>query len=73
MIFSDLISGAGIIEGGPFGCKGNLDMVSDDGQKSIQRALIESETGKISPLVNLKDQPIYIFSGQKDQVMPPIF
>lgn len=41
VIFSDLISGAGIIAGGPFGCQGDINMVSEDGQKSIQRALYE--------------------------------
>ena len=73
VIFSDLISGAGIIAGGPFGCKGNIDLVSKDGVKSIERALYESETNQIAKLTNLKDQPIYIFSGTEDQVMPPKF
>merc|ERR1712086_1025478 len=39
LIYSDIIAGAGIIEGGPYGSKGNINNVQSDGGNTMQRAL----------------------------------
>ena len=66
VIYSDLIQGVGLIEGGSYGGKYIFDPSSNDTQLSIDTAKLMESKGLISPLVNALGKPIWIHSGTSD-------
>ena len=69
VIHSDLIKGVGLFNGGPY-ANSVLDRDTPDEGKSIAEAYRYEAAGAIPSLANLKDYPVYIHSGLKDNVVP---
>ena len=79
--FSDNLTGAAVIAGGPFGCsKGQLALAlnqcmqttllgAPDPEALFGQAQQLAEDGRIDPLANLQDDRVYIFSGTKDDTV----
>jgi hypothetical protein len=85
--YSDIFSGMGSVAGGPFYCAQNMkpediatikqqcmmgvgaDLTADT---YIAKAEELSKNGKIAPLANLKDDRVFIFNSQNDQVINPL-
>ncbi|OXA54777.1 uncharacterized protein LOC110850332 [Folsomia candida] len=72
-IFSDVIKGAGIFEGGPYlcayvsvlGCAPDFQLVP---LYNLEASML-SKAGKISPVQNIKGQKVYIFHGTNDKTI----
>lgn len=81
--FSDRISGAGLVAGGPYGCAtGSIafalqrcmetSLGEPDPAALVARAKAQAAAGRIAPLGNLADDRIYVFSGTKDRTVLPV-
>lgn len=71
--FSDYIKGAGMIEGGQFGDTLRTDIGLNSAEKSIDLANRLAVKKEIADTWNMKDQPIFIFSGKRDDVYKPVY
>ncbi|MDV7337992.1 PHB depolymerase family esterase [Terasakiella sp. A23] len=85
--YSDVFSGMGSVAGGPFFCAQNMkpeDIATIKQQcmmgigadltatTYIDKANSLAAEGKIAPLTNLKDDKVFIFNSQSDQVINPL-
>jgi len=85
--YSDIFSGMGSVAGGPFFCAQNMapsDIATIKQQcmmgigadltatTYIDKAKALDGTDKIAPLSNLKDDKVFIFNSQSDQVINPL-
>ena len=85
--YSDLFSGMGSVAGGPYYCAKNMPPSSIDrikrqcmlgfgadmtGTTYINKAQQLSDEGKIAPISNLKNDRVFIFNSQADQVINPL-
>ena len=85
--YSDIFMGVGSIAGGPYYCAEDWGPEKIDGikltcmmglgadvtaKKYIDAARKADADGTISPLANLKDDKIYLFNSQSDQVINPL-
>lgn len=75
LAFSDIISGAGLIAGGPYGCAQNSMRQAlgpcisgeDIDVGALQASAKEAaEAGRIDPLSNLSDDSVWLFHGSND-------
>jgi predicted esterase len=71
VIYSDLIQGAGLIIGGPFGDDNNSGGTGNTATDGISKATTYYANGLIDNPENLENQPVYIFSGADDDVVLP--
>lgn len=80
--FSDRISGAGLVAGGPYGCAtGSVAFAlqrctettlgAPDPAALVARAKGLAAAGRIAPLENLADDPVYVFGGTEDRTVLP--
>ncbi len=74
VIFSERIKGIGFHEGGPYysGRYDNTNLPSADeiSQNGIRNAELNQDYGVIDKLINIKDSPVYIISGEFDTTVP---
>ncbi|WP_135080026.1 PHB depolymerase family esterase [Terasakiella sp. SH-1] len=85
--YSDIFSGMGSVAGGPYYCAQNMKPsqittikqqcmmgIGADltGATYINKAKQLSQSGKIAPITNLKDDRVFIFNSQSDQVINPL-
>jgi|GEM_PF-1305915 len=85
--YSDIFSGMGSVAGGPFFCAQNMppsDIATIKQQcmmgigadltatTYIDKAEALSANGQIAPVANLKDDKVFIFNSQSDQVINPL-
>ena len=71
VIYSDLISGVGLLSGGPYGDI-NSDEQADYASAGVSKANDYFNWNLIDNLDNLENDPVYIFSGVKDEIVWPI-
>jgi poly(3-hydroxybutyrate) depolymerase len=80
--FSEIVVGAGIVAGGPYGCaEGQLATALNrcmqthigppDPIRLLQRAEALAQQGAIDPLAGLAGDRIYVFSGSEDTTVIP--
>ncbi len=82
--YSDILAGAGIFAGGPYGCaRGDVMRAVNDCMFSpsfltvevmaelLNRARALDREGRIAPLVNLQTKGVYLFSGLVDKTVQP--
>lgn len=81
---SDIVGGAALIAGGPYGCsKGRVTFAVEkcmqpridggpDAEESLTAARDAERKGLIPPLSNLRDDSVYVFSGSKDTTVNPV-
>jgi poly(3-hydroxybutyrate) depolymerase len=80
--YSDLISGAGILAGGPFGCaEGSLATAmarcigKTDGPLPVaqlaKRIRASADEGKVADPANLADDRVWLFHGAQDTIVAP--
>lgn len=81
LAYSDLFSGAAMLAGGPFGCadgsvlnalnrclgKPGTEIPLDTLSQTIREA---SKDGRLAPLENLADDPVWLFHGSLDTAVP---
>ena len=76
IVYSDVIKGAGLFIGGPFGSvttdafKGTLT-AEEVASNSYALAVEYQEAGYIDQLSNLRDEPVFVYSGSQDDVVLP--
>lgn len=75
--FSDVIKGVGLFVGGPFGTPsteaGSTAMTAEEkAAMSYAKAIEYQEAGYVDPLSNLKDEPVFIYSGAEDTTAQPL-
>lgn len=81
LAYSDLFSGAAMLAGGPFGCAAG-SMLNALGRclakpgteislSELNETIISAAAdGRLAPLVNLSDDPVWIFHGSLDSAVP---
>ena len=78
--YSDVFSGAGLIAGGPYGCaEGSLTTALSRCTGSFSEPLpvekyaeeirAASQAGKIAPVINLENDPVWLFHGSLDKLV----
>lgn len=82
--YSDIVAGAGIFAGGPYGCaRGDIIKALDDCMACpslltfavmndlVQKARALARAGRIDPPENLQNRKVYLFSGLADKTVSP--
>lgn len=71
--YSDKFKGAGIVIGTCYADYYDLwDKTQNNAELSFKKSQKYDDWGFIDPVENLKDMPVFIFSGGEDTVVPPI-